>query len=167
MNERTNERTRTYALPAGGTRMDMAALGGPMRLLVGANDSGGGLTVLEQRLDEPGGPPLHVHDAADEVLMVIEGGPLTVVIGDRRLEVEEGGLAWIPRGTPHSFSNLSGRPLRMLGIATPGGMERALHEQAEYIIGLGGAQPPDVGTIVPIWKEKGRIVGPPVMPKLT
>lgn len=149
-----------YTLPATDSRKTMESLGGPMRLLVGAEDSARTLSVLEQRLDAPGGPPLHVHDDADEVLMVIDGGPLTVVIGTERRLVEKGGVAFIPRGTPHAFSNLSGAPLVMLGIATPGGIEKQLHEQAIYFNNLKG--PPDVAKIVEIWGEKGRIVGPPV-----
>src|SRR5688572_24818782 len=118
-----------YTLPAHETRKPMESLGGPMRLLVGAADSERTMTILEQRLDGPGGPPLHIHEACDEVLMVIEGGPLTVVIGGERRLLEKGALAFIPRGTPHSFSNLSGAPLVVLGVATPGGIEHALHEQ--------------------------------------
>lgn len=149
-----------YTLEADATRMAMESVGGPMRLVVGAADSKNALTVVEQRLDDPGGPPLHVHDDHDEVLMVIQGGPLTIQIGEERLTVEEGGTAFIPRGTPHSFSNLSGAPLRMLGISTPGGIEVALHEQAKYLKGLRGA--PEMARIAAIWEGRGRVVGPPI-----
>jgi hypothetical protein len=76
------------------------------------------------------------------------------------MELARGELAWIPRGTPHSFTNLSGAPLVMLGIATPGGIERPLHEQARYFQSLQG--PPDHGAIAAIWGEQGTIVGPPL-----
>lgn len=149
-----------YTLPQGETRKPVASLGGPMRVLVGAEDSARTMSILEQRLDEPGGPPLHIHDDTDEVLIVIDGGPLTVVIGAERRLIEKGGVAFIPRGVPHAFSNLSGRPLVMLGIATPGGIEKQLHDQAVYFSNLKG--PPDNAKIVEIWGDKGRIVGPPV-----
>lgn len=54
-----------YTLASDSTRKEMASLGGPMRLLVGAAESNGMLSVMEQRLDEPGGPPLHVRDDSD------------------------------------------------------------------------------------------------------
>lgn len=149
-----------YTLPATETRKAVESLGGPMRVLVGAEDSARTISILEQRLDEPGGPPLHVHDDTDEILMVIDGGPLTVVVGSERRLIEKGGVVFIPRGVPHSFSNLSGQPLVMLGIATPGGIEKQLHEQAAYFKGLRGA--PDMAKVVEIWGDKGRIVGPPV-----
>lgn len=149
-----------YTLSATETRKAVESLGGPMRVLVGGEDSARTLSVLEQRLDEPGGPPLHIHDEADEILMVIDGGPLTVVVGTERRLVEKGGMAFIPRGTPHAFSNLSGKPLVMLGIATPGGIEKQLHEQAVYFKNLRGA--PEEAKIVEIWGDMGRIVGPPV-----
>ena len=149
-----------YTLSATETRKVVDSLGGPMRVLVGAEDSARTVSVLEQRLDGPGGPPLHIHDDADEMLMVIDGGPLTVVVGTERRLVEKGGMVFIPRGTPHAFNNLSGRPLVMLGIATPGGIEKQLHEQAAYFNNLKG--PPEQAKIVEIWGDKGRIVGPPV-----
>jgi mannose-6-phosphate isomerase-like protein (cupin superfamily) len=149
-----------YTLPANETRKTVESLGGPMRVLVGADDSARTISVLEQRLDGPGGPPLHVHDDADEILMVIDGGPLTVVVGTERRLIEKGGMVFVPRGTPHAFSNLSGAPLVMLGIATPGGIEKQLDEQARYFNNLRGA--PEESKIVEIWGDKGRIIGPPV-----
>jgi len=132
-----------------------------MRLLLGALDTAGAVTVVEQRLDGPGGPPLHTHPGADEIIMVLEGGPLTLIVGDQKLEVAAGGFTWIPRGTPHAFSNLSGAPLKMLGIASPGGIEQPLHDQAMYMNALSG--PPDIERIAEIWEHHGKIVGPPIM----
>ena len=149
-----------YTLSANETRKAVESLGGPMRVLVGAEDSARTISVLEQRLDEPGGPPLHIHDESDEILMVIDGGPLTVVLGTERRLLEKGGVVFIPRGTPHSFNNLSGRPCVMVGIATPGGIEKQLHEQAVYFNNLRGA--PDHAKVSEIWGDQGRIVGPPV-----
>ena len=79
-----------YTLSANETRKAIESLGGPMRVLVGAEDSARTISVLEQRLDTAGGPPLHIHDESDEILMVIDGGPLTVVVGTERRLVEKG-----------------------------------------------------------------------------
>lgn len=133
-----------------------------MRVLVSEQDSGGKLSIVEQRMDGAGGPPLHLHSEMDEWIMVIEGGPLTVQIGDERRLLNRGESVWIPKGTPHSFNNLSGSPLRMLGATTPGGVEDYLHRQAEYLNGLAPGQRPDGPTIGAIWGTSGAVVGPPV-----
>jgi mannose-6-phosphate isomerase-like protein (cupin superfamily) len=149
-----------FKLGATETRWPIASVGGPMRVLVDAMDSGARMSILEQRMDEPGGPPLHVHPENDEWMMVIEGGPLTVQLGSERRELHCGESVWMPRGTHHTFNNLSGKPLRVLAVVTPAGVEEALHEQALYLQGLRGA--PDVAAIEKIWGARGKIVGPPI-----
>jgi mannose-6-phosphate isomerase-like protein (cupin superfamily) len=151
-----------FHVDAEGTRREVASVGGPMRVLVSEGDSRGLLSVVEQRLDVAGGPPLHVHHAMDEWMMVIEGGPLTLQIGDTRRTLSRGESVWIPRGTPHSFNNLSGAPLRILAATTPGGVEDYLHRQSEYLNGLAPDQYPDGAAIGAIWGEHSAAVGPPV-----
>jgi mannose-6-phosphate isomerase-like protein (cupin superfamily) len=144
------------------TRMNMAALNGSMRCLVSGVDSGGRVTILEGWLQTSGGPPLHKHFDHDEFFLVIEGGPLTMQVGDRRLELLTGESLFIPRGTPHTYNNLSGRPIRVLGVHTPGGMEKELHEQAEYLLSVPEGERPDPARLAAIWKDNGAVVGPPI-----
>lgn len=154
--------TDWFRLGAGETRREMASVGGPMRVHVADKDSGGRISVLEQRLDTPGGPPLHLHHEMDEWMMVIEGGPLTVQVGDSRQELRAGESVWIPRGTPHSFNNLSGAPLRILAATTPGGVEDYLHAQAEYLNGLAPGKFPEASAVEAIWGQHSKAIGPPV-----
>jgi mannose-6-phosphate isomerase-like protein (cupin superfamily) len=151
-----------FQVGAEGTRRAMASVGGPMRLLVANGDSNGLVTIVEQRMDGPGGPPLHVHFAMDEWMMVIDGGPLTVQVGAERRELARGESIWMPRGTPHTFSNLSGSPVRVLACTTPGGVEDQLHRQAEYFLGLAPGQRPDPAAIAAIWEGNAKVVGPPI-----
>jgi quercetin dioxygenase-like cupin family protein len=109
-----------------------------------------------------GGPPLHKHFDTDEFFMVIEGGPLTLQVGDRRVELSTGESLFIPRGTPHAFSNLSGRPLRVLGVHTPGGVEGVLNANAEYLRSVPEGERPDPTRLAAIWKHNGAVVGPPI-----
>ncbi|MDP9356513.1 MAG: cupin domain-containing protein [Chloroflexota bacterium] len=39
---------------------------------------------------------------------------LTVVLGDERFEVPAGGIAWLPRGVPHTFANLTADPVHVV-----------------------------------------------------
>jgi quercetin dioxygenase-like cupin family protein len=55
---------------------------------------------------EPGaGAPLHVHDDADEVIIVVEGR-ITCRLGEQACEAAAGDTLAIPAGTPHSFQAL-------------------------------------------------------------
>jgi quercetin dioxygenase-like cupin family protein len=151
-----------YRLASDGTRTEMASFGGSMRCLDAQGDAGGRMSVVEHRMEARGGPPMHTHFDMDELIVVLEGGPLTVQVDDRRMELSAGESVFVPRGTPHTIANLSDRPLRGLGVYTPGGMERELHAQAEYLASLQPGQPPDPARIAAIWKDNGAVVGPPI-----
>jgi quercetin dioxygenase-like cupin family protein len=50
-----------------------------------------------------GGPPVHVHEAGDEVVIVLEA-ELTYQVGDEHGVVAAGGLLWFPRAVPHAIA---------------------------------------------------------------
>ena len=53
---------------------------------------------------EPGaGAPTHFHDAADEVIVVLDGA-LDMWIGDERCRVAAGHTVALPAGVPHGFA---------------------------------------------------------------
>ena len=68
------------------------------------------------------GPPLYVHTGFDEVFVVLEG-TLTTRVGDETHEVGPGGTVFVAGDTPHTFTNATGDPLRVLVICAPGGFE--------------------------------------------
>lgn len=104
------------------------------------------------------GPSLHVHSREDEAAYVIEG-VLTVRVGDHTFDVGPGSLAWLPRGEPHAFANLSERPVRVFGVITPAGLEGMFSEQAKYFATLTG--PPDDQQLAEIAARYGvKFVGP-------
>lgn len=67
-----------------------------------------------------GGPPLHVHHLQDETIHVLKG-KFKVRVGDRTAILEEGGFAWMPKGVPHAFLNLTGNPAEVVVVYVPGG----------------------------------------------
>ena len=78
-----------------------------------------GFALFESELPpHAGGPPVHVHDADDEAFYVLRGN-VTFEIDAATYAVAEGGMAFVPRGTRHTFANPTGAVARMLVIATP------------------------------------------------
>jgi quercetin dioxygenase-like cupin family protein len=127
----------------------------------GAADTGGLLTVSEGVLaPRAQGPPLHIHEHADECFYVVEG-QLLVQVGEELHELGPGCFAWLPRQIPHTYANVSGSPVRALGMAVPAGIEEFFAEQSAYFARLQG--PPDQEILAAMAaRHGGRAVGPPI-----
>jgi mannose-6-phosphate isomerase-like protein (cupin superfamily) len=89
----------------------------------------GRYTVLEVEAMQQSGPPLHIHHNEDEHFIVLEG-TVRIVCGDRSADVTPGTGLTVPRGSPHAWANLSGSPVRMLAVFSPGGIEGFFRELA-------------------------------------
>jgi quercetin dioxygenase-like cupin family protein len=70
---------------------------------------------------EPGaGAPTHFHDAADEVIIVLEGA-LEMWIGDERRVVSANHTVSLPAGVPHGFVAVGPSPTRILAFLPQAG----------------------------------------------
>src|SRR5436305_7505122 len=70
---------------------------------------------------EPGaGAPTHFHDAADEVIIVLDGA-LEMWIGDERRVVAADHTVSLPAGVPHGFVALGPGPARILAFLPQSG----------------------------------------------
>ena len=101
-----------FALPTRGT--------GTVKL--GTPESGGTLSVLELVMESGEGPGLHVHTREHEIWYVLEG-EFRFLLGDDLVHQPTGGLAFGPRGIPHTFQNISAGTGRLLVITGPSGVE--------------------------------------------
>jgi quercetin dioxygenase-like cupin family protein len=136
-------------------------VGGPWRVLAGAEQTNGELLVGEARLN-PGDPApgLHVHQNEDEHVYVIDG-TLTVEIGGERTLAHAGDFVTLPQGVPHVFGNLSDEPVRCLGIISPVAIEGFFRAQEEYFSTLDG--PPDPAHLAEIGARYGiTMLGAPL-----
>ncbi|MGP3925234.1 cupin domain-containing protein [Streptomyces sp. 8N616] len=98
------------------------------RFLLRKEDTGG-LYSFYQITTQPGsGPPLHIHETADEAFF-INKGRYEFEVGGVSEVVEAGTVVYGPRGVPHRFLNVGDEPGQLLVIATPGGVE-------DFFIGL-------------------------------
>ncbi len=133
---------------------------GPFRLLVDGPTSGGRLTLYEGALPV-GGPPLHIHDF-DEVLLVIEG-KVVVLLGDTRDELRSGDFAWLAAGHAHTFANPGPGTVRAIGLAIPSGIEDLFDQRGRYLASLSEAETPDLESMAEIYAtHASRVLGPPL-----
>ena len=130
-----------------------------IQVIVSAEETGGALGIFKETTGAAGGPPLHVHDDADETFYVMDGA-VTFVSGGKKMIVEEGGSAFVPRGTEHAFRWSAGGG-SMLVVLTPGGFEGFFGEVAAK----GRTPPQDMPAIAEIGAGfELRFTGPPIAP---
>lgn len=133
---------------------------GPFRLMVDGNVSNGRLTLYEGALPV-GGPPLHVHDF-DEVVLVLDGR-LLVQLGDEIDELTSGDFAWLGAGAVHTFANPGPAAVRALGLAVPSGIEDLFAARGAYLASLPPETPPDLAEMAAIYAaHASQVVGPPM-----
>lgn len=103
-------------------------LGEEGRFLLRKEDTGGLFSFYQITTRPRSGPPLHVHNAADEAFFV-NRGRYEFEVGGVTETVTEGTVVYGPRGVPHRFLNVGDEPGQLLVVATPGGVE-------DFFIGL-------------------------------
>jgi quercetin dioxygenase-like cupin family protein len=105
----------------------VAVVGDVYRFLATGEDTNGKCALWEAIVPPGGGPPPHVHRREEEGFYVLEG-EITFTIGEKRLVTSAGAFANMPVGTPHSFTNASSRPAKMLISVAPAGLEGMFFE---------------------------------------
>jgi mannose-6-phosphate isomerase-like protein (cupin superfamily) len=81
-------------------------LNGRFDIKVSGRDTDGRLCVIDTVRIAPGGPPVHVHEAQDEVFQVLDGR-FRFRIGDELFEAGPGDVVFGPRHVPHAFASVS------------------------------------------------------------
>jgi quercetin dioxygenase-like cupin family protein len=85
------------------------------------NATDGALTILETRHEAGSSASAHIHSRESETFLVLEG-TFTFRLGEERVELGPGGIAFGPLGTIHGFeAGISGG--RLLHVFVPSGME--------------------------------------------
>jgi quercetin dioxygenase-like cupin family protein len=115
----------------------LALGGGKVTLKVTSNLTNDQLGVYEILLP-PGsvGAQLHYHRFMDETF-IVNKGTLSIQLAGREVEAPEGSVVYVPRFTPHGFSNQSANEVTLTLIFNPGqnregffrGMKEILSEQ--------------------------------------
>ena len=105
----------------------LPTFGETVEIFVDSERSQGACTVLIQTTRPGGGPPLHQHTNEDETFTVLEGD-YELLIDGQCLPMPVGQVFFAPRGSIHTFRNKGTTQGRILGVATPAGLENFLAE---------------------------------------
>jgi quercetin dioxygenase-like cupin family protein len=105
--------------------------GGLMTILASAEETGGSMTMLDDRVVRGKTTPLHLHPDFDEAIYVLEGEILVHANGEE-YEVREKGLMFAPRGVPHAFL-VTSETARLLGVMVPGSGEAFYRDASDPV----------------------------------
>lgn len=94
---------------------------GPARILMGGNETGGRLALIQIVVRREHEPPSHLHMREDEVIYVVDGTIVVSIDGARR-EYRPGDAVYLPRGVEHGYC-LRSEEARLLVLALPAGIE--------------------------------------------
>jgi len=95
--------------------------GGTLAIMLDSAATNGQLMMGRFDVAEGEAPPYHQHTREDEVFMLIKGTAL-VWYDDQEYELAEGGVVFLPKGTPHGY-RITSKKADLLMINTPAGIE--------------------------------------------
>jgi len=141
----TNMNAKTVTLQEGAK---LNVMGDVVRVILGSEDTGGSLTLVQQRSLPGAGIPLHINTREDEIFQVLEG-QVEFQVGAGTITAEPGTVVYVTRHLPHSFRVVGSAPALIQIMMMPGGLEKMIEE----IIGL--PKPPDGQKIEAICERYG------------
>jgi len=94
---------------------------------VTGDDTGETYSLFEGLVPPHAGPPAHWHEREFEAFYILEG-ELTFHTKEGSIKAGPGAYVHIPMNLLHTFENMSNRPVRMLALVAPAGMEHFLEE---------------------------------------
>lgn len=97
-------------------------LGVSYKTILGPDDTGGSMSIVDSLVPAGSGPPRHIHHNEDETFVMLSG-TCKVWIEGKVTMASPGESIFIPRGTEHTFKVVGDEPSRHLVILTPGGFE--------------------------------------------
>jgi quercetin dioxygenase-like cupin family protein len=96
-------------------------VGDTYTVLISGADTNGRYCLIDMHIPPGGGPPPHRHDF-EESFTLLEGEIEATFRGEKSV-IRAGETVSIPANAPHSFTNASGQPARLLCICAPAGQE--------------------------------------------
>ncbi|MBN9503167.1 MAG: cupin domain-containing protein [Armatimonadetes bacterium] len=111
-------------------------VGTPVRFILESKDSGGQISIWENRVPVGMGVPPHTHAHDDEIFFV-QRGSFEVQVGEATYLANPGDLVFMPRNVPHSYRNAGDIEAVILAMATPAGKEEFFREFSRVDLSAG------------------------------
>jgi len=99
----------------------LGLVGDTYTILLSGDDTDGRYCLIDMHVPPGGGPPPHRHDF-EESFTILEG-EIEATFRGKKSVVRAGATINVPANAPHSFTNTSKRPARLLCICSPAGQE--------------------------------------------
>jgi mannose-6-phosphate isomerase-like protein (cupin superfamily) len=159
----TTNNTQAKLIPAEGGVLLHPTSGEDVFLKAGVDETAGLFDYFEIRVSYLDGPPLHTHLFQYETFHILEG-ELLVQVGEELIEAKTGDYVIIPRGVPHTYTNLKQERARAVGNFAPGGFGKFLVELDAY---RKSVPVPDPAVIAEISARHNQVFdGPPLAVKM-
>jgi quercetin dioxygenase-like cupin family protein len=142
---------RSAVITQPGEGVAVTAFGNEIRFQLTSEQNGGALTVGMATVPPGTRVPPHVQSREEELFLIVEGEYRFWIDGELK-DVSAGGLAYMPRGVPHTFEVVGERPGRHWVLSMPGGFDRFFARCAEVFAVPG---PPDFARLAAINAEFG------------
>jgi oxalate decarboxylase/phosphoglucose isomerase-like protein (cupin superfamily) len=97
-------------------------------------------------------------------MLYVLTGTLRIQLGERMIDAPPGALAFVPRGSAHTFCNPYDEPVRFLSIISPAGFEKYFDDSAEILGSSATGTPPDLERHITLAQSYGSIIMGPPMP---
>ncbi|MDP8952955.1 MAG: cupin domain-containing protein [Actinomycetota bacterium] len=104
-----------------GSLPHIGLVGDTYTILLTGEDTAGRYCLIDMHVPPGGGPPPHRHDF-EEMFSVLEG-EIEATFHGEKTTVRAGETVNVPANAPHSFTNASERPARLLCVCSPAGQE--------------------------------------------
>ena len=131
-----------------------------VEFLATSEQTGGAFSLFDNYTLPGAGIPPHFHTQEDEAFWIVEGTYRFWVDGED-VELGPGGFVFLPRNTPHGYTNIGDGTGRMLIQTTPGGFDEFFAEVGEPIVEDEEPGPPDVDRVIAIAAQHGIEFLPP------
>ena len=117
----TGKRSPVVVRPDDDGLLHVTLVGDVYTVLLSGEDTAGRSCLIDMRVPPGGGPAPHRH-TFEETFTVLDGEIEVTVRGETHT-VGAGSTAHVPGGAPHSFTNATDRPARLLCTCAPAGQE--------------------------------------------
>ena len=117
----------------------VGVVGDTYTILLDGGQTDGHYCLIDMHIPPGGGPPPHRHDF-EETFSVLEGEIAAIFRGEK-MTVKAGETLHVPANAPHSFTNATDRPVRLLCTCSASGQEAFFLEVGVLVDGRTTAAP--------------------------